>query len=337
MEENNNQPVTPTPETAPVAPEVPVTPVAPEAPVAPVAPVAPEAPEPSVVTPEVTPAPETPVAPVTPEVPVTPETPVAPVAPETPVAPATPEVAATPVAQEVPVGDPNMTAPAAAAPEAMPAEPEKKKSQVVPIIIIVVCLLGIVAYLIVPKLLNKDEPTPTPTPTPVNPDNPTPADPAATEWRSAAVNGDTVTLPADKVQLDVYGWTWGVDTSTTEVQPGETISGVKFGSETGGAEVSAKNTGSEVVMLDECKIFNIVFHNPGDGSENVTFVGGLDYSTTPGTLTAKMSELGFTNGKEENGAYTYYKDDNQSNTEDYIVFSFNGDVLTTVTINASVN
>jgi hypothetical protein len=331
MEGNNNQPVTPTPEApvAPVVPEVPVTPEAPVAPVAPEVPVTPEAPV-APVAPEVPVAPEAPVAPVAPEVGVTPVAPVAPVTPEVGV---TPETPVAPAAPEVPVGDPNMTVPAAAAPEAMPAEPEKKRSQVVPIIIIIVCLVGIVAYLVVPKLLKKDDPTPTPTP------NPTPVTPEATnlDVSGVTINGTTFNLPVDKVQLDAFGWAWGVDTTTTEVQPGEMATGIKFGSEAGGAEVSAKNTGSEVVMLDDCKIFNMVFHNPGDGSENVTFVGGLDYSTTPGTLTAKMSELGFKNGREDNGVYTYYKGDNQSNAEDYIMFTFNGEVLTTVTLNASVN
>ena len=349
MEENNNQPVTPTPEAAPVAPEVPVTPVAP---VAPEVPVTPEAP----VVPEAAPAPiETPVAPVTPEVTPTPEVApaapevgpapeVAPIAPEAPVAPVTPEVAATPevapAPAEVPVGDPNMAAPiAATTPEALPAEPEpeKKRSQVLPIIIIIVCVLGIAGYLLYPKLFKKEEAKPTPTPSEVTPTPDTPTETTVPEVNTITFNGNGIVLPADKAVLDTFGWTWSVDTTTTEVQPGDTLTGVKLGSETGGAEVSAKNTGTEVVMLEECKFYSVTFHNPGDGSENVTFVGGLDYSTTPGTLTAKMSELGFTNGKEENGVYTYYKEDNQSNTEDYIAFSFNGDVLTTVTVNSSIN
>lgn len=136
---------------APATPVAPAAPVAP-APVAPVAPAAPVTPEVTPVAPVApTPAVETPVAPVAPVAPVEVAAPVAPAMPEAPVAPAAPApvdpivtVVPTPA---VPVA-PTQAAPVAQeVPSVAPvAQPEKKKSNIL-FILIVLLLVAVLVFL----------------------------------------------------------------------------------------------------------------------------------------------------------------------------------------------
>ena len=291
MEENNNN--------QPVSLETPVTPIAPEAPVMPEAPVAPVAPEadhmevhpvPSLViedpaAPEAPVMPEAPVAPVMPEAPVAPTEPVAPVVPEAPV---TPETPVTPAPEAAPA------APTADGTEA----PAKKKSNIVPIIIILLC---IVAGAAIVYFRNKpSNPTPTPTPNPnggeVTPTpEPTPGEDVSTlSLNQASLNGVTFNFPETKTTFSNVGWTWDANYASNDVEAGTTTNGGRIGNAPGGAVVQVINKGTETAHIEDCTIYSATFYNPKDGSENVTFVGGLGYTSNLDAVKAKMTELGYT-------------------------------------------
>ena len=372
MEENNNNqpvsletPVTPVAPEAPVMPEAPVAPVAPEAdhmevhpvpslviedtaePEAPVAPVAPEAPV-EVVAPEAPVMPEAPVAPVAPEAPVmpeapaepvvaTPEVPVEPVAPAIPEAPVTPAEPVAPATPETPV-TPEAPAVAPATPETAGTEaPAKKKSNLVPIIIILLCVVAGVAIVYFRNKSSEPTPTPTPTPTPQPEPEPTPGGDVTTlSLNQAALNGVTFSFPETKTAFSNVGWTWDANYASNDVAAGTTTNGGRIGTAPGGAVVQVVNKGTEPAHIEDCTIYSATFYNPKDGSENVTFVGGLGYTSNEEAVRAKMTELGYSKVTEtpsDNGVtLRYFLNNDTTNTNNYIEFSFVSNTIENVTI-----
>ncbi len=364
---------------APVAPEVPVAPVVPETPVEVAAPVEAPAevatpaeapvevaapveapavsetesveahPVPSLVI-EDTSAPaeavapveapavaEVPAAPAETVAPVTPETPVAPVAPETPevpVAPAAPETPVDPVAPEVPVAPTAPETPAApAAPEAKP----KNKGNLIAIIIIILCVIITVFVFVVRGKKDKEpEKKPVTTPTETTPNS----DGNSIDIKQATYNGVTFSFPVTKAEFESVGWTLDPNISQTDVSPGSTSSGGRVGNEPGGATIMVANTGSETKHVEDCNIYNATFYNPKDGSENVTFIGGIAYTSSSEDVKNKMVELGYKKYSETSNGNTtnlkYFMNDNESYSNDYVEFYFVDNAIETVTINASV-
>ena len=367
-ENNNNQPVSPVeaaPIEAPVTPETPVTPVeapvevaAPvEAPVEVAAPV--EAPV-EVAAPAETPvevaAPaETPVvsetesveahpvpslviedtsapteaeapveAPVTPEAPVAPAEVAAPV--EAPVAPATPEAQA-PATPEAP-------APAEApVPE---AKPKKKIGNIIAIVIIILC---IVATVFIFMNRNGKDKKPENKPSTPSSEKTSTTDGNSIDIKQATFNGVTFSFPTTKAEFESAGWTLDPNFAQVDVAPGSTAPAGRVGNEPGGATIMVANTGSETKHVEDCAIYSATFYNPKDGSENVTFIGGIAYTSSSEDVKNKMVELGYKKYSESsNGNATnlkYFMNDNESYSNDYVEFYFVDNAIETVTINAS--
>ena len=100
------------------------------------------------------------------------------------------------------------------------------------------------------------------------------------------------------------------------------------------------NTGSETKHVEDCNIYNATFYNPKDGSENVTFIGGIAYTSSSEDVKNKMVELGYKKYSETSNGNTtnlkYFMNDNESYSNDYVEFYFVDNAIETVTINASV-
>lgn len=332
---NNNQPVTPVTQ----VPETPVTPEADHTEVHPVAslviednapaetPVAPAAPVNPVQ------APETPAAPVTPVA----ETPVTPVAPETPVAPVTP-VAEAPVQPatntEVPTGTvaPNGTENAGGE-----TKPVKKNHNVAALIVIFACLVVAVVYFLSKR---NETPTPVPTPTPSEPSNPSENNLNDLSLNQASLNGVTFNFPETKTSFNNVGWVWETNYAQNDVEPGIGTNGGRIGTAPGGASVLVINKGTETAHIEDCTIYSATFYNPKDGSENVTFVGGLVYTSTPDDVKTRMTELGYKKVSETTNENTltlkYFLNDDSTNTNDYVEFYFVDNVVETVTISTAI-
>jgi hypothetical protein len=320
------------------APAAPVTPVAP-ATVTPIAPVE-VSQNPAPMEP-VAPASVTPVTPVAPIESVTPVAPVAPVTPVTQVSPATVQPV-TPATPEIPVSDATkaaLTANAAAA--QAPAnnaevKPAKKNHNLVAIIIILVCIAVSVGVII---FRNKSEDTPTPTPTPNQ--TPTPdVDVNSLAINQALVNGIVITFPTTKDSFAPLNWTWDEAYAKNDVEPGASSDGGRIGTAPGGVTVMVTNKNSETKHVEDCSIYSATFFNPKDGSENVTFVGGLGYTSNPEAVKNRMIQLGYTKVSEntagENTYLRYFLNDDSMNTNDYIEFYFQGNVVQTVTLSVTI-
>ncbi len=301
-------PVTSTPVDTPVAPVTPVTPVQPETPVAPVT--------------QTTQAPVTPVS-------ATPVAPVTPVAqPEAPVQPTTAPTE-TPVAPATPNGEANAGA---------ETKPVKKNHNVAALIVIFACLVVAVVYFLSKK---NDTPTPTPAPTPSLPENPTGGDDLSSlSLNQASFNGVTFTFPETKTTFNNVGWAWEASYAQNDVEPGIGTNGGRVGTAPGGASVLVINKGTAPAHIEDCTIYSATFYNPKDGSENVTFVGGLTYTSTPDTVKARMIELGYKKVSETTNENTlslkYFLNDDSTNTNDYVEFYFVDNVVETVTISTAI-
>ena len=157
---------------------------------------------------------------------------------------------------------------------------------------------------------------------------------------SAIVNGVTITLPATKESFVGTGWEWDPKYANTDLATGYTTSGGRMGKYPGGAVVSVVNKSGQTKKIQDCTIDYITFYNPKNGSENVTFIGGLNYNSTSAEVKSAFSKMGYKNLKERNydssNYYTYYLNDNTSNYRDYIEFYFYKNTLNSVTIRSSV-
>jgi len=277
---------------------------------------------------------EVPAAPV--EAPVTPEAPVAPaevaapveapVAPETPVAPATPEAQA-PATPEAP-------APAEApVPE---AKPKKKIGNIIAIVIIILC---IVATVFIFMNRNGKDKKPENKPSTPSSEKTSTTDGNSIDIKQATFNGVTFSFPTTKAEFESAGWTLDPNFAQVDVAPGSTAPAGRVGNEPGGATIMVANTGSETKHVEDCAIYSATFYNPKDGSENVTFIGGIAYTSSSEDVKNKMVELGYKKYSESsNGNATnlkYFMNDNESYSNDYVEFYFVDNAIETVTINAS--
>lgn len=161
-----------------------------------------------------------------------------------------------------------------------------------------------------------------------------------TAINTAIVKGVKISVPATKESFANTGWTWDEKYANTDLATGYTTSGGRLGKYPGGAVVSVINNSGQTKKIQDCIIDSITFYNPGDGSENVTFIGGLNYNSTTNDVKTTFSKLGYKAGKERNyeksNYYTYYLNDNSSNYRDYIEFSFFNGVIRSVTVKSSI-
>ena len=157
---------------------------------------------------------------------------------------------------------------------------------------------------------------------------------------TAIVKGAKISVPATKESFANTGWEWDAKYANTDLATGYTTSGGRLGKYPGGAVVSVINNSGQTKKIQDCTIDSITFYNPGDGSENVTFIGGLNYNSTTNDVKSTFSKLGYKAGKERNyeksNYYTYYLNDNSSNYRDYIEFSFFDGTIRSVTIKSSI-
>ena len=157
---------------------------------------------------------------------------------------------------------------------------------------------------------------------------------------TAIVKGAKISVPATKESIANTGWVWDAKYGNTDLATGYTTSGGRLGKYPGGAVVSVINNSGQTKKIQDCTIDSITFYNPGDGSENVTFIGGLNYNSTTNDVKSTFSKLGYKAGKERNyeksNYYTYYLNDNSSNYRDYIEFSFFDGTIRSVTIKSSI-
>lgn len=153
----------------------------------------------------------------------------------------------------------------------------------------------------------------------------------------ARYNGVTISIPATKESFYETGWNWDNEYTNTDLDPGYSTIGGRIGEYPGGVTVNVSNNSNTVKKVKDCTIDIAIFYNPEDGSEDVTFVGGIKYTSTIDEVKQIMTNLGYKNGKEdiyEESTYlTYYKDDdNYNNFSSYTEFYFYNGKLDHVTI-----
>ena len=345
---NTNPIPTPTIE-QPVVENTPVAPVAPT----PEVPAAPTTPTPVEI--QTTPVVTTPVAPTTSVVESAPVTPAAPVAPG-------------PVANQQLQNIPQPVDPTQGyIPPVAPTTPAPKKdnSQTLIIIIIVAALVCILVFLAITsgdkkkentnttttttKEVDKTTSTSTSTTTTTTNKNPiggittttttvAPSNPqnSSLAWNEASYKGVTIKAPATKESFNGTGWTWDEDKKDLELKTGYTTSGGRIGEYPGGVVVGILNTSGETKKYQDCIIDSLTFYNPKDNSENVTFIGGLNYNSTIEQVKSTMKTLGHeAKLKErdyETSKYLKYNFNPDYEYRDYIEFYYYKDVLQSVTI-----
>lgn len=155
----------------------------------------------------------------------------------------------------------------------------------------------------------------------------------------ASVNNVVIKFPATKESFNGTGWKWDEKYANTDLANGYTTSGGRIGTYPGGVVVSVINNSGVTKHISDCIIDDGTFYNPKDGSKNVTFVGGLNFSSTMEEVKNTMKNLGYNNLKEKKiddaVYYDYYLDDNQSNYKDYIEFYYFREVLQSIGIYTS--
>lgn len=147
----------------------------------------------------------------------------------------------------------------------------------------------------------------------------------------ANVNGTIISFPAKKEDFIETGWEWDIEYATNELKSGYTTSGGRIGKFPGGVVVSVINKSGETKLIEDCIIDDGTFYNPKDSSENVFFIGGLNFNSSEEEVKNTMSSLGYNNVKERvidsSSFYNYYLDDNQDNYKNYIEFFFYDGVI----------
>jgi len=153
------------------------------------------------------------------------------------------------------------------------------------------------------------------------------------------INDVVISFPCTKDSFKNTGWTWDSKYAKKDLEPGLTTTGGRIGKYPGGVVVTVINKTDKTMHIEDCTIDDGIFYNTGDNTENITFIGGLNYSSTIDEVKTKMQELGYQNHKEksyENALYlNYYLDDNQSNYANYIEFYFYNNVIKSISINTA--
>lgn len=306
----------------------------------------------------------TPVAPVapTPQVPAAPTAPVVPIAPASPATPVAPEPVANQQLQNIPQPvDPTLGYVPPVAPTT-PA-PKKDNSQTLVIIIVIAALVCILVFLAITSGDKKDKDTNTTTTTTKEVDKTTststtttttnnpiggitttttttvaPSNPqnSSLAWNEASYKGVTIKAPATKESFNGTGWTWDEDKKDLELKTGYTTSGGRIGEYPGGVVVGIQNTSGETKKYQDCIIDSLTFYNPKDNSENVTFIGGINYNSTIEQVKSIMKNLGHESKLKETdyetSKYLKYNFNADYEYRDYIEFYYYKDVLQSVTI-----
>lgn len=153
-----------------------------------------------------------------------------------------------------------------------------------------------------------------------------------------SVNGVKIKIPATKESFANTGWTWDEKYANKMLDSGYTTSGGRIGDYPGGVVVSVVNNFNEIKKIQDCTIDSATFYNPEDGSENVTFIGGINYGSTEAEVKSVMESLGYKNVKISNydtsSYYTYYLNDDQNEYRNKTEFYFYKGVLKSVSIRA---
>ena len=150
------------------------------------------------------------------------------------------------------------------------------------------------------------------------------------------INGVTINFPCTKDDFKGTGWEWDEKYAKKDLASNYTTSGGRIGKYPGGVIVNVINKSQETKHIEDCIIDDGTFYNPKDGSEKITFVGGLTYDSTITEVKNKMNSLGYTNVKEttiDNSVFlTYYKDNDQNDFRNKIEFYFYNDVISYISI-----
>ncbi len=153
------------------------------------------------------------------------------------------------------------------------------------------------------------------------------------------INNNIINFPCTKEDFKKVGWEFDSDKGKNQIAPNNSTTGGRIGSYPGGVVITVINKTNKTQNIEDCDIISGDFYNPGDGSENVYFIGELNYTSTIEEVRSKMISLGYNNVKEktyETAVYLkYYLDDNQSNSRDYIEFYFNKDNIKMISISTS--
>lgn len=157
-----------------------------------------------------------------------------------------------------------------------------------------------------------------------------------------AIDNNIIKFPATKESFANTGWVWDEKYANKSIDTGYTTTGGRIGNPPGGVVVTVINNSGVQKKIQDCIIDDATFYNPGDNSENVTFIGGLNYNSSEENVKSVMTNLGYKNMKEKNYDnqsyyYDYYMDDDQNNYKDYIEFYFYNGVIKSVSIFTSGN
>ena len=156
----------------------------------------------------------------------------------------------------------------------------------------------------------------------------------------AKYNNVVITFPATKESFNGTNWSWDSSYAKKDLATGFTTSGGRIGSYPGGVVVGVINKSGQTKKIEDCTINSATFYNPKDGSENVYFIGGLNYTSTESDVTNTMTSLGYKNVKtttyDRSSFYRYYLDDDKNNYRDYIEFYFFDKTVYSITVNTSI-
>ncbi len=151
-----------------------------------------------------------------------------------------------------------------------------------------------------------------------------------------AINNNVIKFPTTKESFVDTGWTWDEKYANKIIDTGYTTTGGRIGKYPGGVVVTVINNSNEQKKIQDCIIDDATFYNPGDNSENVTFIGGLNYDSTEEDVKKTMLNLNYKNAKEKKydnqSYYDYYMNDDQNNYKNYIEFYFYNGVIKSISI-----
>ena len=246
-------------------------------------------------------------------------------------------------------------------------QPKKdNKLGIILLIVLVVILIGVVIYFISNKDKNKDIPesnknnvevdnpvnNPEHSEQPQNEDKPqeqpqnenkpqeeniVPNGNEITNYFEVEIDGHKIGLPATKEDFDKIGWEWDPKRAEEHIDSGYTTSGGRIGKYPGGVVVNVVNNSGELKKISECQIDMMTFYNPKDGSENIKFIGGLNFNSTLDQIKSTMDRLGFKNpkvyDKDKLVNYKYYENNDSKNMyHSYIEFEFYNNEFKEVTL-----
>lgn len=160
------------------------------------------------------------------------------------------------------------------------------------------------------------------------------------EFNQVIVNGHAISLPSNTTNFIDAGL------EIQEKDLDKTVEVSYFGTTVNLGKYPAYVTATiispddELINIKDGVVADVSFHNPKDGTNDVTFYGSITYNSSVEDVKKVMTNLGFTVEEREypNSKYmTFYKDNDKSNYKDYIEYYFYKDVITSVSVNTGVN